>query len=43
VRENPVPSEAEIREALAGNLCRCTGYRGMVEAVGQAAREVAGG
>jgi aerobic-type carbon monoxide dehydrogenase small subunit (CoxS/CutS family) len=43
VRENPVPSEAEIREALAGNLCRCTGYRGMVEAVGQAARELAGG
>jgi aerobic-type carbon monoxide dehydrogenase small subunit (CoxS/CutS family) len=43
VRENPKPSEAEIREALAGNLCRCTGYRGMVEAVGQAAREVAGG
>jgi aerobic-type carbon monoxide dehydrogenase small subunit (CoxS/CutS family) len=43
VRENPKPSEAEIREALAGNLCRCTGYRGMVEAVGQAARELAGG
>jgi aerobic-type carbon monoxide dehydrogenase small subunit (CoxS/CutS family) len=39
VRENREPSEAEIREALAGNLCRCTGYRGMVEAVGQAARE----
>ena len=27
------PSDAEIREALAGNLCRCTGYVGMVEAV----------
>jgi aerobic-type carbon monoxide dehydrogenase small subunit (CoxS/CutS family) len=39
VRENREPSEAEIREALAGNLCRCTGYRGMVEAVGQAARD----
>jgi aerobic-type carbon monoxide dehydrogenase small subunit (CoxS/CutS family) len=39
VRERREPSEAEIREALAGNLCRCTGYRGMVEAVGQAARE----
>jgi aerobic-type carbon monoxide dehydrogenase small subunit (CoxS/CutS family) len=38
VRESREPSEAEIREALAGNLCRCTGYRGMVEAVGQAAR-----
>jgi aerobic-type carbon monoxide dehydrogenase small subunit (CoxS/CutS family) len=39
VRESREPSEAEIREALAGNLCRCTGYRGMVEAVGQAARD----
>jgi aerobic-type carbon monoxide dehydrogenase small subunit (CoxS/CutS family) len=39
VRESRKPSEAEIREALAGNLCRCTGYRGMVEAVGQAATE----
>jgi aerobic-type carbon monoxide dehydrogenase small subunit (CoxS/CutS family) len=39
VRENREPSEAEVREALAGNLCRCTGYRGMVEAVGQAARD----
>jgi aerobic-type carbon monoxide dehydrogenase small subunit (CoxS/CutS family) len=43
VRDNPEPSEAEIREALAGNLCRCTGYRGMVEAVGQAARELRDG
>jgi aerobic-type carbon monoxide dehydrogenase small subunit (CoxS/CutS family) len=43
VREKPEPSEAQIREALAGNLCRCTGYRGMVEAVGQAAKELGGG
>jgi aerobic-type carbon monoxide dehydrogenase small subunit (CoxS/CutS family) len=43
VREHPKPSEAEIREALAGNLCRCTGYRGMVEAVGQAARDLGDG
>ena len=43
VRDHPEPSEAEIREALAGNLCRCTGYRGMVEAVGQAARELGHG
>jgi aerobic-type carbon monoxide dehydrogenase small subunit (CoxS/CutS family) len=43
VREQGEPSEAEIREALAGNLCRCTGYRGMVEAVGQAARELGDG
>ncbi len=33
LRENPSPSEAEIREALSGNLCRCTGYAGIVEAV----------
>ena len=34
--------EPEIREALAGNLCRCTGYRGIVEAVELAARELRG-
>ena len=39
LREHPRPSEAEIREALAGNLCRCTGYAGIVEAVEQAAKE----
>jgi carbon-monoxide dehydrogenase small subunit len=33
-----VPTEAEIREALAGNLCRCTGYHFIVEAVAEAAR-----
>jgi aerobic-type carbon monoxide dehydrogenase small subunit (CoxS/CutS family) len=33
LRERPTPSEREVREALAGNLCRCTGYRGLVEAV----------
>ena len=35
--ENPKPSEAEVREALAGNLCRCTGYVKVVEAVCAAA------
>jgi aerobic carbon-monoxide dehydrogenase small subunit len=39
--ENPAPSEAEIREGLAGNLCRCTGYSKIVEAVSAAARELA--
>ncbi len=37
---NPHPSEAEIREAIAGNLCRCTGYKQIVEAVGAAANEL---
>jgi len=33
LRENACPSEAEIRDELAGNLCRCTGYQGIVDAV----------
>jgi aerobic carbon-monoxide dehydrogenase small subunit len=33
LRRHPQPSEADIREALAGNLCRCTGYKPIVEAV----------
>jgi len=36
---NPHPSEEEIREGLSGNLCRCTGYQGIVEAVQEAAEE----
>ena len=35
------PAEAEIREAIAGSLCRCTGYDGIVKAVGRAARVAA--
>jgi carbon-monoxide dehydrogenase small subunit len=38
LRENPSPSEAEIRHALEGNICRCTGYHNIVRAV-QAAAE----
>ncbi len=39
VRRNPHPSDAEIREALAGNLCRCTGYEKILDAVRLAAAE----
>jgi carbon-monoxide dehydrogenase small subunit len=37
LRRNPDPTDDEIRIALAGNLCRCTGYRGIVRAVRRAA------
>lgn len=37
LQENPAPSEAEIREGLSGNLCRCTGYQNIVKAVKSAA------
>ena len=40
LRDHENPSEAEVREALSGNLCRCTGYQGMVEAALKAARAV---
>tara|TARA_B100000614_G_scaffold256645_1_gene275558 strand:+ start:181 stop:663 length:483 start_codon:yes stop_codon:yes gene_type:complete len=39
LRTTPHPTEAEIREGLSGNLCRCTGYEGIVEAVKHAGRE----
>jgi aerobic carbon-monoxide dehydrogenase small subunit len=39
---NPNPSETQIREALAGNLCRCTGYVTIIEAVQLAARRLRG-
>jgi carbon-monoxide dehydrogenase small subunit len=38
LNRNPNPSEEEIREALVGNLCRCTGYARIVRAVQKAAR-----
>lgn len=33
LRENPAPSRDEVKEALAGNLCRCTGYEGILRAL----------
>jgi carbon-monoxide dehydrogenase small subunit len=38
VRTNPDPTDAEIRHAIAGNICRCTGYHNIVAAVREAAR-----
>ena len=43
LREKPSPRDEEIREALAGNLCRCTGYQRIVESVKVAARLRRGG
>jgi len=37
---NPAPSEAEIRDAIGGNLCRCTGYQQIFEAIEEAARRM---
>jgi len=41
LRRTPNPSDVEIREALAGNLCRCTGYEMILDAVRNAAAELA--
>jgi carbon-monoxide dehydrogenase small subunit len=43
LRDNADPSEQEVREALTGNLCRCTGYAGIVKAALQAAQLLRGG
>ncbi|CNG46678.1 aerobic-type carbon monoxide dehydrogenase%2C small subunit CoxS/CutS-like protein [Mycobacterium tuberculosis] len=40
LRENPDPSEQEVREGLEGNLCRCTGYQNIVKAVRRAASDM---
>jgi carbon-monoxide dehydrogenase small subunit len=37
LRDNPQPTDAQIREGLSGNFCRCTGYQGIVKAVHRAA------
>jgi carbon-monoxide dehydrogenase small subunit len=41
--ENPSPGEDEVREALSGNLCRCTGYQNIVDAVMAAAERMRSG
>jgi carbon-monoxide dehydrogenase small subunit len=40
LEENPDPDEAEIRHAISGNICRCTGYQNIVEAVKLAAENM---
>jgi carbon-monoxide dehydrogenase small subunit len=42
LQENPSPTESEIRHALEGNLCRCTGYQNIVKAIQAAAQTSAG-
>jgi carbon-monoxide dehydrogenase small subunit len=39
LRDNPNPSETDVREGIEGNLCRCTGYQNIVSAVMSAAKE----
>jgi carbon-monoxide dehydrogenase small subunit len=39
LRENPQPSEQDVREALSGNICRCTGYQAIVDSVLAVARD----
>ncbi|MDG2313748.1 MAG: (2Fe-2S)-binding protein [Alphaproteobacteria bacterium] len=43
LRDNPDPSERDIREAISGNICRCTGYQGIVDAALEAAKIMQGG
>ncbi|WIV12551.1 (2Fe-2S)-binding protein [Proteiniborus sp. MB09-C3] len=41
--KNPTPNRSEIREAISGNLCRCTGYNKIVNAIEKAAKDLQGG
>ena len=42
LKENPSPNEEEVREALEGNLCRCTGYQNIVKSILDAAGQMSG-
>ena len=41
LKQNPQPSEHEVREALSGNLCRCTGYQNIVQSIAAGAKAMA--
>jgi carbon-monoxide dehydrogenase small subunit len=43
LEENPTPTREEIVEGLAGSICRCTGYQGIIEGVQLAAERLAAG
>lgn len=42
LKENPKPTQDEVRDGLSGNLCRCTGYTAIIRAVLRAAKELSG-
>ena len=42
LKENPSPSEQEIRMGISGNICRCTGYQNIVKAIQYAAAKING-
>jgi carbon-monoxide dehydrogenase small subunit len=42
LKENPAPTREQAREAISGNICRCTGYQPIIDAVVQAALELRG-
>lgn len=42
LKENPKPSEEEIREGISGNICRCTGYVNIVKAIKEASKKIEG-
>ena len=42
LKENPTPTEEEVRESLEGNLCRCTGYQNIVKSILDAAEQLSG-
>jgi carbon-monoxide dehydrogenase small subunit len=41
LKDNPTPTEAQVREGISGNFCRCTGYQHIVNAILSAARKMA--